>query len=120
VTLTRQGAQKPANPPQDTMCSLETTSSPGPPSVSPWSSAPAPEAEYRIVADGVAEASWLRRLLQELHISLTKSTLIYRAAYLSMNPAEHQRTKHVEIDLHFVRERIVVGDVRVLHIPTSS
>jgi hypothetical protein len=31
----------------------------------------------------------------------------------------HQRTKHVEIDLHFVRERVAVGDVRVLSIPTT-
>jgi hypothetical protein len=40
--------------------------------------------------------------------------------YLSTNPVQHQRTKHVELDLHFVRERVVVGDVRVLHVPTTS
>jgi hypothetical protein len=33
---------------------------------------------------------------------------------------QHQRTKHIEIDLHFVRERVTVGAVRVLHVPTSS
>ena len=42
------------------------------------------------------------------------------AIYLSTNPVQHQRTKHVEIDLHFVRERVAFGDVRVLHVPTSS
>jgi len=82
------------------------------------------EAEYRVVANGVAETAWLRQLLQELHHPLTKSTLVYcdnvSAVYLSTNPVQHQRTKHVEIDLHFVRERVVVGDVRVLHIPTTS
>jgi hypothetical protein len=35
-------------------------------------------------------------------------------------PVQHQRTKHVEIDLHFVRERVAVGDVRVLHVLTIS
>ena len=40
--------------------------------------------------------------------------------YLSTNAVQHQRTKHVEIDLHFVRERVAFGDVRVLHVPTSS
>jgi hypothetical protein len=33
---------------------------------------------------------------------------------------QHQRTKHVEIDLHFVRERVAIGVVRVMHIPTTS
>jgi hypothetical protein len=35
-------------------------------------------------------------------------------------PRQHQRTKHVEIDLHFVRERVAVRDVRVLHDPMIS
>ena len=39
---------------------------------------------------------------------------------VSTNPVQHQRTKHVEIDLHFVRERVAIGDVRVLHVPTTS
>jgi len=82
------------------------------------------EAEYRAVANGVAEASWLRQLLAELHSPLAKSTLVYcdnvSAVYLSTNPVQHQRTKHVEIDLHFVRDRVAIGDVRVFHVPTTS
>jgi len=82
------------------------------------------EAEYRAVANGVAEASWLRQLLQELHQPLQSACLIYcdnvSAVYLSTNPVQHQRTKHVEINLHFVRERVAIGAVRVLHVPTTS
>jgi hypothetical protein len=82
------------------------------------------EAEYRAVANGVAEDCWLRQLLQELHAPLTKSTLVYcdnvSVVYLSANPIQHQRTKHVKIDLHFMRERVAIGDVRVLHVPTTS
>jgi hypothetical protein len=82
------------------------------------------EAEYRAVANGVAEASWLRQLLQELHQPLAPACLVYcdnvSAVYLSTNPVQHQRTKHVEINLHFVRERVAIGAVRVLHVPTTS
>ncbi|WVZ85085.1 LOW QUALITY PROTEIN: hypothetical protein U9M48_032042 [Paspalum notatum var. saurae] len=82
------------------------------------------KAEYQAVANGVAEASWLRQLLAELHNPLAKSTLVYcdnvSAVYLSTNPVQHQRTKHMEIDLHFVRDRVAIGDVRVLHVPTTS
>lgn len=67
------------------------------------------EAEYHAVANVVTEASWLRQLLCELHSPLSKATLVYydnvSAVYLSSNHVQHQRTKHVEIDLHFVRER---------------
>jgi hypothetical protein len=82
------------------------------------------EAEYRAVANAVAEATWLRQLLTELHTPLRKTTLVYcdniSAIYMSSNLVQHQRTKHVEIDVHFVRERVAVGDVRVLHVPTTS
>jgi hypothetical protein len=82
------------------------------------------EAEYQAVANGVVEACWLRQLLQELHAPLTKSTLVYcnnvSAVYLSTNLIQHQCMKHVEIDLHFVREHVTIGDVRVLHVPTTS
>jgi len=82
------------------------------------------EAEYRAVPNGVAEATWLRQLLQELHAPLRRATLVYcdniSAVYMSSNPVQHQHTKHIEIDLHFVRERVAIGDLRVLHVPTSS
>lgn len=76
------------------------------------------------MANAVAEASWLRQLLCELHSPRSKATLVYcdniSAVYMSSNPVQHQRTKHIEIDLHFVRERVAIGAVRVLHVPTSS
>jgi hypothetical protein len=71
----------------------------------------------------VPEASWLRQLLHELHNPLQRATLVYcdnvSAVYLSTNLVQHQRTKHVEIDLHFVRERVAAGDVRVFSVPTT-
>jgi hypothetical protein len=52
------------------------------------------------------------------------ATLVYcdniSTVYLFTNLVQHQCTKHVEIDLYFVRERVAIGDVCVLHVPTTS
>ncbi|XP_060202579.1 uncharacterized mitochondrial protein AtMg00810-like [Lycium barbarum] len=80
------------------------------------------EAEYRGVANVVFESCWLRNLLLELHCPIRKATLVYcdnvSAIYLSDNPVQHQRTKHIEMDIHFVREQVARGHVRVLHVPS--
>ncbi|GKA14983.1 ribonuclease H-like domain-containing protein [Tanacetum coccineum] len=80
------------------------------------------EAEYRGVANVVAETAWLRNLLHELHSPLSTVTLVYcdnvNAVYMSANPVQHQRTKHIEIDIHFVCDMVTVGEVRVLHVPS--
>ncbi|GJU10383.1 ribonuclease H-like domain-containing protein [Tanacetum coccineum] len=80
------------------------------------------EAEYRGVANAVAETCWLRNLLRELHTPLSTATLVYcdnvSAVYLSSNPVQHQRTKHIEIDIHFVRDLVAAGHIRVLHVPS--
>jgi hypothetical protein len=66
----------------------------------------------------------LRQLLLELQAPLSRCTLVYcnniSVVYLSNNLVQHQRTKHVEIDLHFVREKVTIGQVRVLHVPMTS
>ncbi|GJS39334.1 ribonuclease H-like domain-containing protein [Tanacetum coccineum] len=79
------------------------------------------EAEYQGVANVVAETAWIRNLLCELHTPLFTATLVYcdnvSAVYMSANPVQHQRTKHIEIDIHFVRDFVASGQVRVLHVP---
>ncbi|GKD23367.1 ribonuclease H-like domain-containing protein [Tanacetum coccineum] len=79
------------------------------------------EAEYRGVANAVAETCWLRNLLRELHTPLSSAMLVYcdniSAMYLSTNSVQHQHTKHIEIDIHFVRDLFAAGQVRVLHVP---
>nr|GEX51027.1 ribonuclease H-like domain-containing protein [Tanacetum cinerariifolium] len=64
------------------------------------------ETEYRGVANVVAETCWLRNLLRELHTPLSFVKLVYyendSAVYLSSNYVQHRRTKHIEIDTHFV------------------
>ncbi|GKB91604.1 ribonuclease H-like domain-containing protein [Tanacetum coccineum] len=66
------------------------------------------EAEYRGVVNAIAETCWLKNLLRELHTPLSSATLVYcdnvNAVYLSANPVQHQRTKHIEIDIHCIRD----------------
>ncbi|KAL3641175.1 hypothetical protein CASFOL_016143 [Castilleja foliolosa] len=80
------------------------------------------EAEYRGVANVVSEISWLRNLLLELEHATTHATLVYcdnvSSIYLAHNPVQHQRTKHIELDIHFVREKVRRGLVRVIHVPS--
>jgi hypothetical protein len=82
------------------------------------------EAEYRVIANNVPEATYLRQLLHELQSSPSRCTLIYcdniSVVYLSTNPVQHQRIKHLKIDLHFVRENMIIGQVCILHVSTTS
>jgi hypothetical protein len=81
------------------------------------------EAEYRAVAHAVAECCWIRQLLGELHQPLAWATMVFcdnvSTVYMASNPVQHRRTKHIEIDIHFVREKVSLGQVRVLHVPST-
>ncbi|GJW29306.1 ribonuclease H-like domain-containing protein [Tanacetum coccineum] len=78
------------------------------------------KAEYRGVTNIVAKTAWIRNLLHELHSPLLTATLVYcdnvSAVYMSANPVQHQRTKHIEIDIHFVCDMVTTGHVRVHHV----
>jgi Reverse transcriptase (RNA-dependent DNA polymerase) len=75
------------------------------------------EAEYRSLALTCAEILWIQYLLQELHIILPSPPTLWcdnlGATFLAANPMFHARTKHVEIDYHFVRERVASKELRV-------
>jgi len=68
------------------------------------------EAEYRALSFTTAEVDWLKQLLAFLHVSLPHIPVLFcdnlSAIALSFNPVQHQRTKHIEVDVHFVRERV--------------
>nr|GFA16146.1 hypothetical protein [Tanacetum cinerariifolium] len=67
-------------------------------------------ADYKALVDIVAELTWLQALLNELGICSSSTPILWcdnlGATYLSANPTFHARTKHVEIDYHFVREKV--------------
>lgn len=82
------------------------------------------EVEYRSLAIACAELLWLRYLLHELHIPTSIPTTLWcdnlGATFLASNPMFHARTKHVEIDYHFVRERIASKELSVRFIGSDD
>lgn len=65
------------------------------------------QAKYQGIANVVSEFCWHCNLMLELHCPISKATVLYcdnvSAINLSGDPVQHQRTKHIEIDIHFVR-----------------
>ncbi|KAJ1692760.1 hypothetical protein LUZ63_009458 [Rhynchospora breviuscula] len=82
------------------------------------------EAEYRSLALTSAELLWLRYLLTELQITMPDIPTLWcdniGATFLASNPSFHARTKHIEIDYHFVRERIASKELRVRFISSKD
>jgi hypothetical protein len=68
------------------------------------------KSEYKAVANATAEIIWVEAMLQELGVKQDSSSVLWcdniGATYLSSNPVFHARTKHIEIDYHFVWERV--------------
>ena len=68
------------------------------------------EAEYKAMANATAEIIWIQALLRELGLVSPPAAKLWcdnlGATYLSANPVFYARTKHIEIDYHFVRERV--------------
>lgn len=75
------------------------------------------EAEYKEVANTTAEIIWIHVLLRELGITQPGPPNLWcdniGATYLTANPIFHRRMKHVEVDYHFVRERVASQQLEV-------
>ena len=82
------------------------------------------EAEYRSLASATAEITWLTSLLAELHVPMTRVPEIWcdnlSTVYMAANPVLHARTKHIDLDLYFVRDKVVRRQVEVKHVPASA
>ncbi|KAL9451482.1 hypothetical protein AB3S75_013113 [Citrus x aurantiifolia] len=81
------------------------------------------ESEYRALIMAASEVLWLKSLLTEIGISLVSTPVIWcdnqSAAALASNHKFHSRTKHIELDVHFLREKIANQSFQVSYVPSS-
>uniref|UniRef100_A0A2N9FBJ6 Reverse transcriptase Ty1/copia-type domain-containing protein n=1 Tax=Fagus sylvatica TaxID=28930 RepID=A0A2N9FBJ6_FAGSY len=82
------------------------------------------EAEYRALATAASETMWLSILFKELNFPVKDSPQLLcdnlGATHLSFNPVNHSRMKHIQIDLHFVRDLVQKGSLQVRHVHTQD
>lgn len=81
------------------------------------------EAEYRSLANCVSELLWVKQLVDEIGVSQTIPVVWCdntSTVAIAANPTHHARMKHVEIDHHFIREKILTGDLQVNFVPSSG
>ena len=82
------------------------------------------EAEYKALANATAEIIWIQTLLKELKVSSPPVAQLkcdnMGAKYLASNPVFHARTKHIEVDFHFVRERVNSKLLQIDFVPSED
>ena len=81
------------------------------------------EAEYRQLAYTAAEISWFRSLFKDLGISLTIPLILcdnISSISLASNPVFHSRIKHLEVDYHYVREKVIRKELEVRYLSTTD
>ena len=81
------------------------------------------EAEFRAMAAGVCELLWVKIILEDLKVQWSKPMKLYcdnkSAINIAHNPVQHDRKKHIEIDLHFIKEKLDSGLICTPYVPTG-
>ena len=82
------------------------------------------ESEYRAMALASAEITWICSVLKELGVKLNCTPLLLSdstsAAAIATNPVLHSKTKHIEIDIHFVRDKIEKKEIKITFVSSND
>lgn len=76
------------------------------------------------MATTTCELKWLKGILSNLGVIHAKPMHLHcdsqAALHIAKNPVFHERTKHIEVDCHFVRDEVLKGNVRPTYVPTTT
>jgi hypothetical protein len=82
------------------------------------------EAEYVAATHAVKQLLWHKNLLKELDVPQAETSILQSdnqaAIAISHNPQFHARTKHIDIDLHFLRDYVESGDLKLTYVPSEE
>ncbi|XP_019265889.1 PREDICTED: uncharacterized protein LOC109243414 [Nicotiana attenuata] len=82
------------------------------------------EAKYKALSKLVAELTWLTRLLPDLSVPISYPVYVFcdnqAAIHIAKNPVFHERTKHIEVDFHFIQKKLADGLIQLFHVTTSN
>lgn len=82
------------------------------------------EAEYRSMANSVAKVPWLKSLLSKLHIPTNQAPIVlcdnHILVLMTANPIWHSRTKHIQLDIHFVRAKAITREIQIKHVSSCD
>ncbi|KAH9734278.1 hypothetical protein KPL71_017313 [Citrus sinensis] len=82
------------------------------------------ESEYRALSSASSELSWLQSLFSELKIMKLPPPVLWcdnqSAGDLARNPVFHSRSKHIELDVHYIRDKVLKKELEIRYIPTEE
>ena len=82
------------------------------------------KAKYRSMATTTCEVTWLLYLLRDLHVPHQILVLLYcdnqAALHISTNPVFYERSKHIEVDCHIVRNKILDGTIKTFYVSSRT
>ncbi|XP_071708748.1 uncharacterized protein [Rutidosis leptorrhynchoides] len=81
------------------------------------------ESEYKCMSNAATEIMWILKLLDDLHIKTNLPVALFcdnkSAIQIVANPVFHEKTKHLEVDVHFIRKKVSSGMIKTVKIDSN-